>query len=505
LIYSHFAKIATEDEMGQAKLKGANKEERAAAHFAAYSVTPMTRERYNAFVAWTRSPLATFAGEELEFYSTLNEHVIGVLVRDRTDNDYGYVSLGRDQKQRYRCIGLAVSMTRNEARLELFKELKRQFESGISVFPQGDEAADKAGVDLFTPVVPESKLNPTFRLFHDSDHWLPARSIMSEMMRHFRDVDGNFVEQFQTGGFDARMWELYLYAALLEEGLFVEKPEPAPDFLVSIGNQKVFIEAVTVNPSPDDFTPKPDDKPIIRSAAEIRKLNETKIPIKFGSPLWSKLTRAKPYWQMPHVVGHPLVFAIADFHEKQSMTWTSTGLFSYLYGVTHDFTMDEQGRLIISPVKIEMHEHEGKQIPSGFFLQPNAENVSAILFSASGTISKFNRMGRLSGFGRPEQLIMRAGYRHKHDDNSALPEYFCFEITPGKTTETWSEGLSMFHNPRAKHPIDRNMFPGLAHHYFDDGQIISYLPEFHPYGSYTWNILPDKSNGEPPESNDASD
>jgi len=286
------------------------------------------------------------------------------------------------------------------------------------------------------------------------------------------------------------MWELYLYVALLEEGLYVSKPDPAPDFMVSTGIQKIFIEAVTVNPSGDDPMPAPDDKPVIRSAAEIKKLNETKIPIKFGSPLWSKLMRPKPYWDMPHVTGNPLMFAIADFHEKQSMTWTSTALLSYLYGISHDFSRDEHGQLVVSPVKLQVHEYEGKRIPSGFFLQPKSENVSAVLFSASGTISKFNRMGRLAGFGRPDQTIMRCGFKHKHDNNAALPEYFCFEIAPGKVTETWAEGLSIFHNPHAKYPVDRSNFPNVAHHYFEDGQIISYLPEFHPYSSYTWNFLP---------------
>jgi hypothetical protein len=40
-----------------------------------------------------------------------------------------------------------------------------------------------------------------------------------------------------------------------------------------------------------------------------------------------------------------------------------------------------------------------KVIPSGFFDLPGPENVSAVLFSNSGTISKFNRMGVVAGFG----------------------------------------------------------------------------------------------------------
>lgn len=476
--------------MGQAKRNGANREERIAALLEKHSVKVLTPERYNAFVAWTRHPAAKIIGRELEYFSTLDEYVIGVLILDQTDRDYGYVALGRDEKGRFRFIHAEMSMNRNNARRALFEELKKRFESGVRVFPQGDESEDDVGIDLFTPIVNEAKLSPSFQQIRTGEHWLPARSIIAEMMRHLRDVDGNLVEQFQTTGFDARIWELYLYAALLEEGLHVEKPDPSPDFMVSWGERKVFIEAVTVNPSDGDPKTRPEDKPIMRSVEEMRGLNDTKIPIKYGSSLWSKLNRAQPYWEMERVAGNPLVFAIADFHEKRSMTWSFTGLLKYLYGVSHDFSYDKEGRLNISPVQIEMHEYEGKKIPSGFFLQPKSENISAVLFSASGTISKFNRMGRLAGFGLAGHVMMRSGFKYRHDHNAALPELFHFEIKQGDVTETWAEGLEMFHNPNARHPVDHRMFPNIAHHRFINGQIVSHLPEFHPFSSYTWNFIP---------------
>ncbi|MDE5446246.1 MULTISPECIES: hypothetical protein [Bradyrhizobium] len=39
--------------------------------------------------------------------------------------------------------------------------------------------------------------------------------MMQAVFADFHDADGNFVEQFQTIGFDARIFELYLHA--LEE------------------------------------------------------------------------------------------------------------------------------------------------------------------------------------------------------------------------------------------------------------------------------------------------
>lgn len=479
--------------MGQAKNRG-SREERIATLWSEYGVVPLTHERYNAYVAWARSPIFEAFGEELEFFAEPAGSLIGVLIKDRTDRDFGYVVLGRDLKKRFRCIDNQVSMNRTDARHALFKSMQRHAQSGEKVFPQHDEEDDKAGVNLLKPLVSEEKLHRSFKLLVNAEHWVPARSMIEEMMNHLVDVDGNFAEQFQTTGFDTRIWELYLYAALLELGLFVKKEHEAPDFEVSRGGKKVFVEAVTVGPSPNDppLPPAVDGHPSLRTQEEIRDLIKTRAPIRFGSALYSKLNRKAPkipYWDLEHVKGHPLVFAIADFHEDQSMTWTSPALLEYLYGVTHEFLYDENGQLVITPLELKTHEYNGKQIPSGFFLQPSSEHVSAVLFSSSGTIAKFNRMGRLAGFGPENQRIFRTGLKHRHDQNAILPEAFFLEVKQGLITETWSEGLSMFHNPKALHPVNPEMFPGIAQHFFVDGQIKSFLPEFHPYSSFTWNII----------------
>lgn len=224
---------------------------------------------------------------------------------------------------------------------------------------------------------------------------------------------------------------------------------------------------------------------------EVRQRLDNEIPIRFGSPLHSKLK--KEYWKLHDVAKHPLVIAIADFHAKGSMMWTSTALQEYLYGTRHDFSYDAEGRLIISPLKIETHRLGKKEIPSGFFFQPDAEHISAVLFSNSGTISKFTRMGKLAGFGDPDVKIVRSGLQYTHDPNAALPTPFMLQVEPGKCQETWGEGLSVFHNPRALRPLPEILFPSVAHHKFDAGQIRSHIPEFHPFTSVTQIFIPKKT------------
>lgn len=455
-----------------------------------FGVKTLSEARFNAFVSWTRLPPARICSQEREWYSDNEERVLGVVSLEYSDRDFGYVTLGRDEKGRFRCIDVETSLPSiNDARHNLFESISKHSSTNEDTFPQGDTGPE--GVELFKPVHPVEKLHNAFNLVQGHDSWSPAKAILSEMMRHYVDVDGNFVEQFQSDGFDARLWELYLFAFLLEEGLYVERPDPAPDFAVRLGRKKVYIEAVTVNPTAGEIPPATATEVgiVTREPEEIAKLLNGKMPIKFGSALYSKLSRKTPYWTLPGVAENPLVFAIADFHEPQSMIWSSSALFKYLYGVSHDFTYDEHGQLVISALDIEKHEHKGKTIPSGFFFLPNAENVSAVLFSSTGTISKFNRMGRLAGFGAKNIKMTRYGLRHDHNPNASLPQGFVLDIAEGKCSETWAEGMSMFHNPKALRPVDPNLFPSIAHHWFEDDIIRSTVPEFHPYSSMTFNML----------------
>lgn len=53
----------------------------------------------------------------------------------------------------------------------------------------------------------------------------------------------------------------------------------------------------------------------------------------------------------------------------------------------------------------------GKAVASGFFLLPEAENVSAVIFNANGTLSNFNRTGIKVGFDSSIVRVIHAGER----------------------------------------------------------------------------------------------
>jgi len=460
-------------------------------------VKKMRRERFNAYVDWTRMPNTEIMSCEVEWYSGPREYVLGVLILDYTDDDFNGVILARDLSGRYRCIDIFASIESiSSARAKLKKMMRKHIKDGIKVFTQGDETYKP--MDLFTPLVSSDKLHPHFSLFDKYINWSPATSIIKEMMNHFEDVDGNFVEQFQTTAFDARLWELYLFAYLREEHFFLDRKYHAPDYVVRKYGETICIEAVTVNPTGNVINQDLERSYESKNPEELAERLENYMPIKFGSSLYSKLKKKQRYWDLEHVKGKPLVFAIADFHEANSMVWSHSALWQYLYGMRYEHIASEDGSYHISPQKIVSHRLGEKEIPSGFFFLEDAENVSAILSSNSGTISKFNRMGKLAGFGSDDVKLYRKGYCHDHDPEAAVPLMFGFEVVAGKISETWAEGLNMYHNPNAKHPVNHELFPSIAHHFFEDGMIKSIIPKFHPYSSLTLNVMFRKDGGDNP-------
>lgn len=452
----------------------------------------ISRLRFDALAAYARDPRAHVFSEELGYFEHSNERVLGILIRDRTDDDYAGLVLARDELHHYRWIkGTNFHPTPRRASALLRRELELSAMRSDETYHQGHKR--RKPVDFFTPVVERELLNPAFRRLIEGEQFSSARGIIEPMMRWYYDVDGNFIEQFQTTGFDARVWELYFFAMLTELSFLIDRTEPAPDFLAESSIGKIAIEAVTVNPTEKGMGTL-GELPDQNTEEGMWAYRNEYMPIKFGSALYSKLR--KRYWTKKHVRGIPLVLAVQDFSLPGSMTYTGSALGLYLYGYDHDPSRDEEGRLIVTPRRIITHNWGEKQIPSGFFFQPEAENISAVLANFSGTLSKFNRIGRMAGFGSTRVQMTRRGVAIDLDPNASEPVQFDHDVGSPGYHETWVEGCTVFHNPLARVQLDPDLIPGATHlRLRDDGQVVPITrPSFHPLGSWTVLGVP----GEPP-------
>jgi len=405
-------------------------------------------------------------------FSTDDETVLAATYYNKTAGErltdaglFGWVMLARDKYGRYQVFDQGwpyiTGRAANNALTAKLRGLEGKEHPEVPMLPNS-----KRGVDLFSSLDGVTNLNPKFVNLRDGRHASAARELLTEIGRWHIDQDGNFVKDFQTAGFDSRIWELYLFATFKSLDFDLDTSHVAPDFNIARNGERLFVEATTANPTGNvqhsiiGVPPPPPEN--------LRKYNEAEMVLKFGSPLESKIK--KSYWDLPHVQGHCFAIAIADFHAPASMTWSQSALMTYLYGLgAESFEVD--GGLRWREKPLESHTVGNKTIPSNFFAQDRHKHVSAIIFSNAGTQAKFNRMGVQAGFGDDAVQLVRAGGLHVPGDLAYEPEAFVVNVEDPAYSEDWDDELDIFHNPNAIHPMSDEMFPTAANYRVIDGEV----------------------------------
>ena len=338
---------------------------------------------------------------------------------------------------------------------------------------------------LFVPVVSQEKLNPNFKRVMENPSYHPARQMLDHIYQDFIDLDGNFLEQFQTTAFDARFFELYLFAYFSKSGFEVDKTYQSPDFILTRNGLTVLVEATTVNASQAEHS----ERNVLLSelnAEEYEHYLENDLPMKFGSPLYSKLNLK--YWELEHCKGKPFVLAIEAFFNEEALGFPESFISGYLYGQRQSAEWTSDGVLEIHTETVDSHTSGAKTIPSNFFEQPDTEHISAVIFTNSGTHAKFTRMGYQQGFGIDHFEILRRGYSFAPDPEAKDPAYFFYSLSQAPLVEWWGQGLVVHHNPNALYPLPKDFFPGAMQAYIEDGQYKAEIPDWHPFTSTTVDL-----------------
>jgi hypothetical protein len=345
---------------------------------------------------------------------------------------------------------------------------------------------------LFHLVVPEDKLGSSFKLILTAANSEPARQMLDDVYQKFPDLDGNFLEQFQTTGFDARLLELYLFAYFSRSAFGIDSSNASPDFLVEREGVRVAVEATTLNPPLTGATKEHGRTLKQLSENETGDYFRNELPIRFGSPLFTKLQ--KRYWDLEHCRDLPFVIAIEAFHEDDAHLISDSSLINYLYGSRDSARWSDNGTLEIQRHPIESHRLGEKEIPSGFFAQPDTENVSAVVFTNSGTYSKFSRMGYQHGFGCDTIDMSRSGFWFNPHPDAMDPTFMTYNLDEPPFVEPWGQGLVVFHNPVCKHPLPHSFFSNAVQGYIKEDRFVTDHSDFHPITTKTMTIFlgPDK-------------
>lgn len=310
---------------------------------------------------------------------------------------------------------------------------------------------DLAGgvMDLFTPIVPPERYHPNFANCMSRRNPY-AEALLSKWAEGFVDRDGKFVEEFRKT-FNSCFWELYLHAVLKDVGCKIDFSHHAPDFVV-IDPVPFVVEATVALNAKDalpewtslDLNLRPKDLNEFNRVAMIRLLNSI-----------SEKTRKyfKSYQDQPHMKGKPFVLALSPFDQ----------LFFYLQvqraieAVLYDYYVNEQ-EYIDDPTKYDsitarrlrvVQKDNGVELPLGIFNDSSHAHISAVVFNSSATWGKVRAL-----CDDPHPFILFSAAR----SDPRTGDFYVFRGKKADYQETLYDGLRVYHNPHATHPLDWRIF-----------------------------------------------
>lgn len=315
-------------------------------------------------------------------------------------------------------------------------------------------------MELFTPIVESSRQHPNFRAIL-SPMCGPERNVLDAWATGFEDRDGKFVIEFQTT-FNSSFWELYLNAAFRSLGVAIDYKYPTPDFACKGAGCEFVAEAVVAS-NADGFAAewevKPDDKITSDRAQGMLEYAS----IRLANAIDAKLRKyRKTYASLSHVTGRPFIVCLAPFEQPQSFAMGDRALRRVLYAYDMPIYIDRDpnSRIILGETRTDRSWKEsGAEVPFGLFNDTRAREISAVIYSNTATFGKLGVLAPAS----PERTAFITALRY--NDRGLQPNL----IRSGGDLyeESLLDGLHVFLNPNADHPVDPRLFLGreVAVHY----------------------------------------
>jgi hypothetical protein len=300
-------------------------------------------------------------------------------------------------------------------------------------------------MDLFTPIISEALQHPNFRSIcaqQNGYNW----DVLNDWARGFQDRDGKFVFEFQKT-FDTCFWELYVFAVLKQYGLTVDFSHSAPDFVVT-DNGGFNVEA-TVALHAKDATPEymKYEEPIPQ---DLNEFNRRAI-LRIRNSIDGKHKKfSTSYRSLDHVKDRPFVLAITAVDSPHFFLASQRTIEAALFGyyVDEEKYLREGGELKGYEVE-SVAKDNGSSIDIGVFKNEEFKWLSAVMFSSCATWGKVRALS-----ADPNPNIMFEAV--KYNPNGAKPHFV--RAKKANYTERLLDGLRVYHNPLATHPLDPGVF-----------------------------------------------
>lgn len=322
---------------------------------------------------------------------------------------------------------------------------------------------------FFDEKIENEKFHTKYKLLNNHMLAEGQRKVLQGWADGFVDRDGKVLYEFQTT-FHSMLWEFYIHQILKDMGLTIDFSKNRPDFIVQNpdGTHKMYIEAVVSQIKKDGR--KEDKRNEIDSMDTMRpiwKLENYHSIIDEGivrasNSINEKLRKYEKYSQLDWVdTNVPYIVGISSYSQVNYGLESHYSIFALLYGLY----MNTDGISFFHKQSV-IKPNTDAEIALNIFNDEKFENISAIMFSSKVTLGKLACLAQSQGMGLP----FSAHVNVYQDDT---PPYFKPLIVDENNPELLSDGLMVLHNPKAKVPLDRNVFSnhGITQVFFENGKL----------------------------------
>ncbi|AMK12803.1 hypothetical protein [Pseudodesulfovibrio indicus] len=307
-------------------------------------------------------------------------------------------------------------------------------------------------LDIFTPIIPEDKLHPNFKVLRaESNRY--ARNTISSWTEGFVDRDGKIIQEFQST-FNSSFWEFYLNASFNTLGFNIDYSYDRPDFLLDKGGRTYAVEA-TISNHPDGAAPEWEKGPIPKITADMWFQIINLSTIRLANAIFSKHKKfLNSYAKLDHVKNNPFILCVAPFEQPLFFEQADNAIRRVLYKFSAPLYIKDEdtGKVrVVGEEHIEkVVKHNDQIIDLGFFTNDKMKEISAIIFSNTATTTKAKA---LDSANHPTTLFHATRFQQ-----GAWDTPYSIVGLGEEYHETLLDGLHIFLNPFAERPIDPDQF-----------------------------------------------
>lgn len=302
-------------------------------------------------------------------------------------------------------------------------------------------------MNLFEPVVPTAQQHPNFH------NLLRIRNgftldVLNDWAQGFVDRDGKFVTEFQTT-FNSSFWELYLHAVLKKYGMSMDFTKARPDFCLP--NKGFNIEATVASNAQNSVSEHVQLRK--EPPSDFNAFNLQSITRLSNSLVVKHRKYLESYVALDHVRNRPFVVAITNFDQPFSFMACQRPIEAVLYGyyVDEERYIASNGRdgKLEGNTLLKVFKDNGSQIDLGLFTTPAYREISAVIFSGCANMGKVRALS-----SDPSGGIVFTALRL----NPASDQPHIIQAPKRRYEENLLDGLRVYHNPYATHPLDPALF-----------------------------------------------